>query len=411
MQQNKTNIVTLLTLFMVIILDIMGIILVFPVLTPLILQTSSSILPADTPLVWRDFLYGFILALFPLFMFFSTPVLGDLSDKFGRKKILLICLIGSAASYFVSAYGIAVNSIFLLAAGRAIAGLAAGTQPIASAAIIDISTPETKTKHLSWIVLACSVGLVLGPLLGGLTAEKNIAAGFGYQTPFIVAGSLSLINAVFLFFTYKETFVLQAKQKLYLLKGFILFLTAFSNSKFRLISFAFFCMLLAWSLYFQGIGWFFMQNFQYGVGKLGLFNGYIGVVFVLAITIVGRVALKWFSRDINAFLFFVFLMMIANLGSALSQGELPQWLWVILNATCDSICYTVALTLFSGLADDESQGWIMGVVGAINAVTWTVGGMIIGPLGYMNIYVPFWAAAFLSLLSFVMMIIYRRLHK
>ena len=69
---------------MVIFLDVAGIILVLPVLTPLILQTDSGIVPAGTPLILRDFLYGLSLGIFPLFMFFSTPILGDLSDKFGR---------------------------------------------------------------------------------------------------------------------------------------------------------------------------------------------------------------------------------------------------------------------------------------------------------------------------------------
>lgn len=408
MTPKQTNVLTLSTLFMVIILDVMGIILVFPVLTPLILQTSSTILPADTSLAWRDFLYGFILALFPLFMFFSTPILGDLSDKFGRKKTLLLCLLGSAVSYWVSAWGITINSLFLLMLGRAMSGLAAGTQPIASAAIVDVSTPETKTRNLSWIVLACSIGLVLGPLLGGLTAEKNFATGFGYQTPFVFAGILSFINAIFLWYSYKETVVIRANQKIHLTKGFTLFLTAFSSKKFCLISVAFFTSLLAWSLYFQGITWYFMQNFAYTVGKLGLFNAYLGIIFAISIILVGKIAMKLFPREINVFLLFVLLMSIANIGAAIVEGETPQWLWVILNATADSICYTAAMSMFSNLVDEQSQGWIMGVVGAINAVTWTVGGLIIGPLGYMDIHVPFWSAAGLSLVSFMLMIWYRK---
>jgi DHA1 family tetracycline resistance protein-like MFS transporter len=78
MSPKKTTILSMLPLFMVIFLDVAGIILVLPVLTPLILQTDSGIVHAGTPLILRDFLYGLSLAIFPLFMFFSTPILGEL---------------------------------------------------------------------------------------------------------------------------------------------------------------------------------------------------------------------------------------------------------------------------------------------------------------------------------------------
>ena len=84
-----------------------------------------------------------------------------------------------------------------------------------------------------------------------------------------------------------------------------------------------------------------------------------------------------------------------------------QWLWVILNAASDVICFTVALSIFSNLANHESQGWIMGVTGSIGAITWTIGGLIAGPLGYINIYVPLWTAGALCLMSFLLMLIYK----
>ena len=175
---HKTSLFVLLPLLMVILIDVMGLVLLFPVLAPLLLHTEGGIVPASMPLVWRDFLYGFTIALFPLFMFFSTPILGDLSDKFGRKKILILCLVVSAASYVISALGIYYHSLFIFLLGRAVAGLAAGTQPISTAAIIDLSTEHTKTRNLSWAVLISSVGLILGPLLSGVTASVS------YEMPF-----------------------------------------------------------------------------------------------------------------------------------------------------------------------------------------------------------------------------------
>src|SRR5579885_851404 len=90
--KSKSTLMTMLPLFMVILIDVMGIVLVLPVLTLLILQPDSGMVSAGTSPFLRDFYYGLAMALYPLFMFFSTPILGDLSDKF-RKNILLLCLL------------------------------------------------------------------------------------------------------------------------------------------------------------------------------------------------------------------------------------------------------------------------------------------------------------------------------
>jgi MFS transporter, DHA1 family, tetracycline resistance protein len=403
------NFLNMLSLFMVIVVDVMGIVLVLPVLTPLILQADSGMLPLSISAGMRDFYYGLTLALFPLFMFFSAPVLGDLSDKFGRKKILMLCLIGTVFSYLISAFGIIHHQFVFLLAGRVIAGLAAGTQPIATAAIIDLSTPQTKTRHLSWIVLSASLGVVFGPLLGGLTAEKDMFSWFSYETPFIIAAALAFLNAILLHFNYKDLSQIKKSQPIHLAKGFILFMAAFSNEKFRLLSITYFCYLLAWSLYFQTISWYFMEVFQYTSLKIGLFMGFIGVVFAITTTIIVRIAARIFNREENSFLFFIFIMLLANVGAAIANNEAMQWLLVVFNAIGDAICYTIALSLFSNLADENSQGWIMGVATSISAIIWAIGGFLAGPLGFINIHAPFWIASLLSLLSFVLMMVYKKI--
>ncbi|MBV9575815.1 MAG: MFS transporter, partial [Gammaproteobacteria bacterium] len=302
--ENKHSFWSLFPLFMVILLDVAGIILVLPVLTPLILQPESGMVSASTPHILRDFLYGFCLAIFPLFMFFSTPVLGDLSDKFGRKKILLFCLLASAVSYLIAGLGIIYKSLFILLLSRAIGGLAAGTQPIATAAIIDFSTPQTKTKNLAWVVFTSSLGLILGPAIGGITAEKSLVSWFGYDTPFFFAAGVCFLNAALLYFSLREVAIVKSKQAISLTKGFSLFMAAFAEKKFRLLSFLYFCFIMAWSLYYQTINWFFMQEYHYSVGKLGLFVSFIGIIFAFTTSIIARYILRLFSNEINAYIFF-----------------------------------------------------------------------------------------------------------
>lgn len=401
--KQSSNFFALLPLLMVVLIDVMGLVLVFPVLAPLILQVNGLV-PAGTSEIWRDFLYGFTIALFPLFMFFSTPVLGDLSDKFGRKIILLICLIGCTLSYLISAAGIFYDSLFIFLLGRAIAGLAAGTQPIASAAMIDLSTEHTKTRNLSWIVLVSSVGLILGPLLSGVTASVS------YEMPFYIAALLSLLNAVLLFFSYQDRHQVTPGHRVQLLKGFALFLSAFSEKKFRLISLICFTLILGWSLYFQIINWYLMDEYHYSVNQLGLFTGFMGVIFVFVTSVLLQHILKYFGNVSQTCLFFIFTMGCGLFGCTLTNSALSQWLWVIPIAGSEIICYTLFMDLFSSLANKDAQGWIMGVLGSIMAITWTVGGIIAGPLGYLGLRVPFWTAGLLCSVSFLLLLVYRRSH-
>lgn len=402
---------TLLPLFMVILVDVMGIVLVLPVLTMIILQPDSSLVPLGTSPFLRDFYYGFAMALYPLFMFFSTPVLGDLSDKFGRKTILILCLLLSALSYLVSAISIAYGSLFFFLASRAIAGLAAGTQPIASAAIIDLSTPENKTKNLAWVVFVSSIGLIIGPLIGGVTAESNVTSWFNFKTPFYLAGLIALLNIVFLLATYKEKREQTHKHAIQLTKGFMLFLAAFLQPRFRLLSILFLCYMLAWSLYFQTMNWFLLETFHYTTAQLGLFTGFIGVVFAITTSVVVRILLKFISSETATYATCSMLMAIAAAGSAMSNSELAQWLWMILLAGSEVLCFTFILSIFSGLADKASQGWIMGVTGSLGAISWTIGGLVAGPLGYVSIHLPLWVAAGLSFCSFALMTYYRATHE
>ena len=408
MQQHK--IFALLPLFMVIFLDIAGIILVLPVLTPLILQPSSGMIPAGMSMFGRDLLYGLSLSLFPFFMFFSTPIMGDLSDRFGRKKILMICLLGGSCSYIVGALGVIYQSLMTLLISRAIAGLAAGTQSIATAAIIDVSTPENKTKYLAWIVFISSIGVILGPIVGGLTTEKNLVSWFSYQAPFFIAAGVCLLNAVFLQYAFKESHTPNTTHAIDLTKGFTLFIMAFKEQKFRLLSLLYFCYVLAWSLYYQSITWFFMTKYHYTAAKLGLFVSYIGIICAITSAVLSRYILRMFKHEVHAYAFFVFGMALANVAAALSTNEVSQWMWVILNAAGDVVCYTISLNLFSNLADKDSQGWIMGVTGAIAAITWGIGGVIVGPLGYINISLPLWTAGGLCLISLTLTWAYRRSH-
>ncbi len=400
--------ITILPLFLVIVIDAMGFCLVFPVLTPLILEPNSSLLAIDTSNFVRGVLYGTCLAAYPLAMFFAAPILGDLSDHLGRKKVIIGCLLGTGMGYALAIPSIHLHSLSLFIVSRIIAGLFAGSQPIAQAAIADISSPETKAINLSNIILAMAAGVILGPLIGGLFSNPAIASWFSYSTPFAIAAALSFFNAVILWFIFSETFTKIASRKIAIWKGFMLFCHGFKMPELRLLAIAFFLTQLAWGLYIQAILWFLAQKYHYTSERLGFFLATMGVCFVFSLSIGMRVAKRYLNSEIRIFGYFSVLSTLGLFGCAVSTGETAQWLFLPLAVAGDALCYTCGIALFSNSADEQSQGWIMGVTGSLAAAAWAITGLLDGWLGYLHGQLPFLLAAICGLFSWLAITAYQR---
>lgn len=400
---------TILPLFLVIVIDAMGFCLIFPILTPLILEPHSMLVQAETSGFIRSLYYGFALAAFPLAMFFAAPILGDLSDHMGRKKIMVLSLAGTGLGYLLAIPSIHWHSINLFLFSRLLTGLFAGSQPIAQAAIADISSPETKAINLSNIILAMAAGVIFGPLIGGIFSNPQIASWFSYSTPFGIAAGLSFFNAVILWLTFKETFTNPASRKIEIWKGFILFCHGFKVKELRLLATSFFLTQLAWGLYIQAILWFLAKHFHYNSTKLAYFLTYIGCCFVLCLSVGMRLAKRLFKDEVSIFIYFTFLAAIGLLGSATSSSELAQWLFLPLIVAGDALSYTCGITLFSNSADNQHQGWIMGVTGSLAAAAWAVTGILDGWLGYISGQLPFIFATLCAFVAWLTIMLYQHL--
>src|SRR5438067_839574 len=134
-----------------------------------------------------DFQNGLLFAMFSVCQFISTPIIGRLSDKYGRRPLLLISIIGTAVSFFVTAF--APNAAFLFLA-RALDGLTAGNIPVAFAVISDSTKTEDRAKAFGIIGSALNFGFVFGPAVAALTV------GFSQALPFIIAGVITTIAAI-----------------------------------------------------------------------------------------------------------------------------------------------------------------------------------------------------------------------
>ena len=170
-------------------LDIVALGVVIPVLPPLIESLSGSASRAGL-------INGLFVAVWSLMQFVFSPIMGSLSDRFGRRKVLLVSSFGLAADYALMA--VAPN-LWWLAVGRVISGITAASISTAFAYIADVTGPEKRAQAYGLIGAAFGLGFILGPALGGWLGEYDL------RLPFWVAGALSLLNACYGFFVLPES--------------------------------------------------------------------------------------------------------------------------------------------------------------------------------------------------------------
>ncbi|AIQ63027.1 MFS transporter [Paenibacillus stellifer] len=137
-----------------------------------------------------------LTSVYAFCVFFAAPGLGALSDRYGRRPMLLICLLGSAIGYFVFGLG---GALWVLFAGRIIEGIAGGVISTLFAYFADITPGEQRTKYFGWMSAVVGVGSAIGPTVGGLLAK------FGYSVPMYAAAAVTLLNVIFGYFFMSES--------------------------------------------------------------------------------------------------------------------------------------------------------------------------------------------------------------
>lgn len=166
-------------IFVTLVLDILGIGLIVPIL-PKLVETLHGGGVAEASSV-----YGLLAALYSLMQFICAPLLGSLSDRFGRRRVILLSLFGSGLDLFLLAWAPSLSWFFL---GRILAGITGANFAAATAYIADISPPEKRAANFGLVGAAFGLGFILGPALGG------VLGSYGLRVPFIVAGCLTLVN-------------------------------------------------------------------------------------------------------------------------------------------------------------------------------------------------------------------------
>lgn len=354
-------------LFLVLFIDGMGLSLLFPVLNAILIDPHFGFLPITTSLEMRNFLYGSIIGIFMICWFFGAAIWGDLSDKIGRKKSLLICLLGAFLGYLLSAGAVTIHNLTFLIVGRVIAGFTAGSQPIAQAAIVDVSPKEQKARNIGLILLSVSLGFIIGPLIGGVLSNNHLVGWFDFSTPLYFAALISLTNAILLWVFFQETFIPPEKVSIKLHHAVDIFVSAFKHKKVRKLSVVLLVMIYGWGNFFAFISIFVLRRYGFTPLKVSLLLADLGLGFSIGSGyLIDFFATRFQLKPIITISFFltaifVFLIIVTHQ---------PIYLWILVVGIGTSIAvgYSALVTLFSNQVSEQEQGWVMGVTGAIMAL-------------------------------------------
>ncbi len=371
----------LLVVFLTIFLDMLGFGILIPIIPQLFSNPDSKyFLLNDYGLTLRQgaYLVGLLTAAYPIAQFFATPILGQLSDKYGRRPILLISLAGTCISYILFAYGLHIHSLWLLFASRMFDGVTGGNIAVAQAVIADVSTPENRSKNFGLVGAAFALGFILGPMIGGLLSSGNLSRHLDVTTPFYFAAFLSLINVISVKFQLPETHK-HINHKIRLTLG----MSVHNIAKVFTLKSA--TPLFITALLFQGgftfytsfAGVYLTQYFKFTESTIGFFFAYVGMwIIITQGFILRKIPIKIPEhRIVRASIFMVAI--------ALAIYPLAHTRWMLyLIVPFYAIPFSLASPKITGLISKsvgpERQGEILGVGSSIQAVAQGIPPLIAG---------------------------------
>ncbi|MEM8592978.1 MAG: TCR/Tet family MFS transporter [Pseudomonadota bacterium] len=377
-------------------IDAMGIGLILPVMPALILDITGGDLGSAS--VWG----GIMTTIFAGMQFIFGPVVGSLSDRFGRRPVLLISLLVVAVDFVIM--GLA-HTMWLLILTRIVGGIATSTQSTAAAFIADISPPEKKAANFGLIGAAFGIGFVLGPLIGGVLGE------FGARMPFFAAAALAALNMVFGYFVLPETVDDKIRRPFDWLRanplGAILSIGKLPGVQRLLLiaflyEFAFIVYPVVWAYFTQ-------EQFGWSVGMVGLSLGTFGISMAFVQGVMIRLIIPRFGERKT-----IFYGLIFNVGIFAVLGFITNG-WVVLALTPVTAFGAVVTPALQGLmsqrAADDQQGELQGIITSAKALALILSSVVMTQLFFAftrdgSIYLP--GAPFLlsSLLVFACLVVF-----
>ena len=383
-------------LYVVIFFGFVGYSMMITLFTPLFMYAEGGIIPSGASPAYRVIALGVVLSLFPLAQFLGSPVLGALSDRFGRKPILLLSLIAAPIFYALIALSLMLPNLNLLMMATFFAGITQSNMVIAQSAIADIASPRDRGRLFGYIYLSTSLAYVAGPLLAGKVAN--------YATPFWIVCAFLIVTLIWAQIAFEET---KKEKELHISykHAFTALFTIFTAKKLRS------AYLVNFLLYFSIFGFFrcypmyIVNTFQVSVSRLSEFIAWVAFPIILVNIKATGALFKHFSPRILTLWSSLFtgLFMLVIIIPDSSNG---LWITLFLTSASLAIALPASATMLSLMAASNEQGRVMGnnqsLTVAAEASSAFIGGLLASVAVSLSLVVPALIAIGTAALLFLM---------
>jgi DHA1 family tetracycline resistance protein-like MFS transporter len=342
----------------VLLIDMIGFGIIIPVMPGLIQElTGGSVSLAAQ-------YGGWMLAAYAITQFFCAPIIGGLSDRFGRRPVLLASLFGFCVDYLFLAFAPSIGWLFV---GRVIAGMMGASFVAASAYIADISTPENRAKNFGLIGAMFGLGFIIGPVIGGFLGE------FGSRTPFFVTAGLTAINWLYGYFVLPESLP-QENRRPFDWKRANPVGTVISVWQYKVVSGLLFVLALLYvSAHAVQSNWAYytIEKFSWTTGMIGLSLGVVGLVFVVVQGGLIRVILPKLGQQRTVYAG----LMLYAIGFLLYAVASQSWMmYAVTVVYCmGGIAGPALQGIMSSAVPPNAQGELQGAFASLMSMTAVVG--------------------------------------
>ena len=388
----------LIIIFFTVFIDLVGFGMVIPIL-PFYAETP--------PFSASPFEIGLLISIYSWMQFVFSPILGRLSDRFGRRPLLFISLLGSVAGYLVIGFAHTLPLVFL---GRVISGITGGNISIAQAYVADVTSRENRAKGMGLFGAAFGLGFVLGPGIAGVLSK------YGVQIPFFFAAAFSFVSALGVLFLLPETVkrgaaIAEAAPRR---AGRLAELAAsFKERDFGLVNLVYFLLITAFSIMTYAFVLYTSFRFGYNAEQNGYLFFLVGLVSVVGQGALFHLLVKRFGElvlaAVGCLIMCACFVVVPAVGPA--YGGLSALIAVCIFLSLGNAMASPALTsLVSKISSEEKQGSSLGIMQSAASLARAIGPMIGGVLlnnafskiDNSTINRTFWTAAAIMLAAFVM---------
>lgn len=401
-QGSLSTYTTLLTLYGVVFLNTIGYFLIFPVLSKIVNGQDQQIIPQGWSAALGDYLFPTVLATGSIAGLIFGPLIGRWSDILGRKRLLIFCTLLTWASFVLPVIALASGSLLMFMVGNAINGIASNNQQIAQASISDLSQRSlSKVIRYAVDVFIICVAMVVGPLAGYELSASPWLALWGDQTPFIAAGSLTVIAFILLLVMFPETNRYSqnhAQLSYHNSLGSFSDVMRLSPRAWRLL-FLIFLVQGAWAQFFQYIYMYLPRYLDFSQQATSNYVSLLGVYLSVGLLIILPILIKFISCQR-----IIVLCAIISMLSFLAQVIWPglAWWWAVPLAIAMSMYYPCVLTLLTCSGSSKEQGWLMTLNGFMLNLSWLITAFTAILLSHWHPQLPIGVSALIMLVASVL---------